>query len=276
MAQWQEAQRAWSEWWQRSGTAADRRGARAGSPTFPADVAAAERALPARSWRRCGAPCSKLPRRRPLPEIVEQPRRRSPLRAPRLARAAVLLAAAPVVSPLRRRTCASSRRLAPLPEHEKRRLAFATRQYLDAIAPTNFPRPIRMCCARAIETEGASLVQGLRNLAERRAQGPHHDDRRARVRSRPQPRGHAGQRRVSQRADRAHPVRRDDAQGRQAAARHGAAVHQQVLHPRPDARQFVRRARGRAGAYGVHRVVAQHPAGARHAHVGRLPRARAC
>ena len=57
-------------------------------------------------------------------------------------------------------------RQAPLPEHEKRRLEFTTRQYLDAIAPTNFPATNPDVLAKAFATEGASLVQGLRNLAD--------------------------------------------------------------------------------------------------------------
>jgi polyhydroxyalkanoate synthase len=56
--------------------------------------------------------------------------------------------------------------LAPLPAHDKRRLEFATRQYLDAIAPTNFPATNPEVLEKAISTEGASLVQGLRNLAD--------------------------------------------------------------------------------------------------------------
>ena len=62
-------------------------------------------------------------------------------------------------------------------------------------------------------------------------------------------------------------------QRRQAAAADRAAVHQQVLHPRPAAGELVRALRGRAGPHGVHDLVAQHAGGARAAHLGRLPRA---
>jgi polyhydroxyalkanoate synthase len=54
--------------------------------------------------------------------------------------------------------------LASLPEHEKQRLAFLTKQYVDALAPTNFMATNPEALKRALETEGASLVQGLANL----------------------------------------------------------------------------------------------------------------
>ena len=55
--------------------------------------------------------------------------------------------------------------LAFLPEHEKQRLAFLTKQYIDALAPTNFMATNPEVLKRALVTEGASLVQGLANLA---------------------------------------------------------------------------------------------------------------
>ena len=55
--------------------------------------------------------------------------------------------------------------LAALPEQDKRRLAFVTKQYVDALAPTNFMATNPEVLNRALSTEGASLVQGLANLA---------------------------------------------------------------------------------------------------------------
>src|SRR5207249_6097258 len=50
--------------------------------------------------------------------------------------------------------------LAQLPPADKRRLEFATRQYIDAMAPTNYPATNPEALQRAIETDGASLLQG--------------------------------------------------------------------------------------------------------------------
>jgi polyhydroxyalkanoate synthase len=55
--------------------------------------------------------------------------------------------------------------LASVPEADRRRLAFLTRQYVDALAPTNFPATNPEVLKRALATDGASLVQGLANLA---------------------------------------------------------------------------------------------------------------
>jgi polyhydroxyalkanoate synthase len=55
--------------------------------------------------------------------------------------------------------------LAPLPPAERHRLAFMTRQYLDALAPTNFPATNPEVVKRALATDGSSLAQGLANLA---------------------------------------------------------------------------------------------------------------
>ncbi|MGI8895475.1 MAG: PHA/PHB synthase family protein [Casimicrobiaceae bacterium] len=57
-------------------------------------------------------------------------------------------------------------RLVNLPKDEKRRLEFVTQQFLDAIAPTNFPATNPEVVARAFATEGGSLEQGIRNLLD--------------------------------------------------------------------------------------------------------------
>ena len=55
--------------------------------------------------------------------------------------------------------------LMPLSPSERHRLGFVMRQYLDALAPTNFPATNPEVVKRALATEGASLAQGLQNLA---------------------------------------------------------------------------------------------------------------
>ena len=62
--------------------------------------------------------------------------------------------------------CRDLARLAPVPPADRQRLEFITRQYLDAIAPTNFPATNPDVLARAVASEGASIVQGMRNLAD--------------------------------------------------------------------------------------------------------------
>src|SRR4051812_34160078 len=54
--------------------------------------------------------------------------------------------------------------LVQLPPFEKQRFEFATRQYLDAIAPTNYPATNPEVLRRALETDGASLLHGFANL----------------------------------------------------------------------------------------------------------------
>ena len=61
--------------------------------------------------------------------------------------------------------------LARLPPKEKRRLEFSVRQFVDAIAPSNFPATNPDVLERAIETDGASMIAGLRNFADDVAKG---------------------------------------------------------------------------------------------------------
>ena len=50
---------------------------------------------------------------------------------------------------------------AALPEMEKKRLVFATKQFVDALAPTNFVATNPVVLKRELETEVASLMQGF-------------------------------------------------------------------------------------------------------------------
>ena len=147
------------------------------------------------------------------------------------------------------------------------------RQCVDALAPTNFPATNPEVIERALATDGLSLAQGVANLAADLGPRAHLDERRARVRGRPQSRGDARARRLPQSADRADPVRADDGARAPAAARHRSALHQQVLHPRPAAVELVRPLRRRAGPHRVRHLVAQRAARARAPRLGRLPRA---
>ncbi|HXU67583.1 MAG TPA: class I poly(R)-hydroxyalkanoic acid synthase, partial [Casimicrobiaceae bacterium] len=61
--------------------------------------------------------------------------------------------------------------LAQLPPEEKRQLEFAVRQFVDAVAPTNFPATNPDVLARAIETDGASVMEGFRNFIGDLAKG---------------------------------------------------------------------------------------------------------
>jgi polyhydroxyalkanoate synthase len=163
MSQWQDAQRTWSDWWQRS------TGQSLPAPASPqADLPAGVAALNARfqgDLARLWRAVLETPANGRLPEIVEEPAgdRRFAARAWHeqpfysLMRQWYLLYAAYL------RELAA---LAPLPDVDKRRLAFATKQYVDAIAPTNFPGTNPDVLRKAVETDGACLVQGLRNLAD--------------------------------------------------------------------------------------------------------------
>ncbi|GAB4516376.1 MAG: class I poly(R)-hydroxyalkanoic acid synthase [Amphiplicatus sp.] len=51
-------------------------------------------------------------------------------------------------------------------EHEKKKAEFFTRQFLDAVAPTNFPMLNPEVIETAIETRGESFLKGMKNLLE--------------------------------------------------------------------------------------------------------------
>ena len=106
-------------------------------------------------------------------------------------------------------------------------------------------KPRARACRRAWRSSG------------RPAAGPRLADRRERVRGRPQRRHHRRLRGVRERAVPADRVQAAHGQGARAAAPARAAVHQQVLHPRPAARELADPPRGRPGAPRVRRQLAQ-------------------
>ncbi|HCN88904.1 MAG TPA: alpha/beta hydrolase, partial [Oxalobacteraceae bacterium] len=53
-----------------------------------------------------------------------------------------------------------------LPRGERRRGAFWIRQWIDALAPTNFPLINPAVIRKALQSNGASLLKGVRNLLE--------------------------------------------------------------------------------------------------------------
>ncbi|KAG1387028.1 hypothetical protein G6F59_016588 [Rhizopus arrhizus] len=85
----------------------------------------------------------------------------------------------------------------------------------------------------------------------RRQERPHHPDRRIAVRDRPQRGGDTRRGGVREHAVPADPVCAVDRDRARAAVGDRAAEHQQVLHPGPAAREFLR---APCGGTGLHRV----------------------
>ncbi len=88
--------------------------------------------------------------------------------------------------------------------------------------------------------------------ARRPQRGPSQHDGHHRLRARREHRRDAGQGRLPQRADRAHPVRAPDREGLRDADTLYPALDQQVLHPRPHAREEHGPLPRRAGLHGLH------------------------
>ena len=99
-----------------------------------------------------------------------------------------------------------------------------------------------------------------------------HPDRRDGVRGRQERGDQRGRDRLREPAVPAHPVQAADAEGLFAPLPARSALHQQVLHPRPAARELVHPLRGGAGPHGVRGVVEEPAAVRGEGHVGRLPR----
>jgi len=158
--QWHDAQRTWTDWWQKSLPPPA-----SASPSPAAGIAQVNQRFQAKLaelWRAVFALPSSGGR---LPDIAVEPEsdRRFRSEAWREQPFYSLLRQSYLLYADYLRELAA---LAPLTDIDRRRLAFATRQYLDAVAPTNFAGTNPDVLAQAIKTQGASLVQGLRNLAD--------------------------------------------------------------------------------------------------------------
>ena len=157
----------------------------------------------------------------------------------------------------RRPTLRKALDASPIDERSKAQWGFALRQVMDALSPANTLATNPEALQLAMETGGASLLEGMKLFTEDLAKGRISMTDEDGVRGRPQRRHDAGHRRVPERADPAHPVHADDRQGPRATAGDRPAVHQQVLHPRSATRELLRRARGGRGPHGVPGVLAQ-------------------
>ena len=136
-------------------------------------------------------------------------------------------------------------------EAERQRINFHLRQFVDAMSPTLMLMSNPAALHKAIETGGASVVAGARNLDGRPQRRASQHGRRGGLRAGAQPRAHARQGGPPQPPDRADPVFAEHGAGSQDAAADPAALDQQVLHPRHAAEEQHGPLPGRPGVHGV-------------------------
>ena len=126
-----------------------------------------------------------------------------------------------------------------LDEKIARKVEFFTERYVDALSPTNFVATNPAVLEKTLETKGANLVMGLKNIARRPGTGQrpaaHAHDRRDRLRTWRERRRHAGQGGVPEPDDAVDPVYAHDGNGVQTPASDRAALDQQVLYHGPAA-----------------------------------------
>ena len=120
----------------------------------------------------------------------------------------------------------------------KNRIRFAVEQWMAASAPSNFLALNAEAQKKAIDTKGESIAKGMQNLLNDIKQGHVSHDRREPVRGRPQRRHHRRRRGVRERTVPADRIQAADGQGVREAVPARAALHQQVLHPGPAAREL--------------------------------------
>jgi polyhydroxyalkanoate synthase subunit PhaC len=114
-------------------------------------------------------------------------------------------------------------------------MGFAMQQFAEAVSPANSPATNPEVIQQTLQEQGANLSRGWKNFVEdmeRTLRGGQPagtrelHGRRAGCR-------HAGQGRLPQRADRAHPVHADHARRARRAGADRAGLDHEVLHPRP-------------------------------------------
>ena len=160
---------------------------------------------------------------------------------------------------------------------------FYSRQFVDAMSPSNFLLTNPEVLRKTAETGGENLLKGLNNLLsdleQRQGQAAHQDDRYGCLQTGREYRRLARQGGLSERTDPAHPVQPDNREGAEAAAADRPAVDQQVLHPRSAAAEQLGALGRLAGPYGVRDLLGEpgreaRRKGLRGLHDGRLPRRR--
>ncbi len=148
-----------------------------------------------------------------------------------------------------------------LDDATRRKVDFFTRQYIDALAPSNFaltnPEVFRETIATGRTEPRQGSAQPARRHRARQRPAQDLDDGRQGVRAWRQHRDHAGQGGLPERPPAAHPVRAHDAESREAAAAGHSAVDQQVLHPRPAREEFVREVGDGPGPHRLRRLMGQ-------------------
>ena len=116
-----------------------------------------------------------------------------------------------------------------------KKVDFYTRQFVDAMAPSNFVMTNPEVLRKTLESGGENLVKGLEHLLDDLERGKGQlqikmtDPDAFEVGK--QHRHHPGQGRLPERPDPAAAIRADDTRCRQAARAHHAALDQQILHP---------------------------------------------
>jgi polyhydroxyalkanoate synthase len=115
---------------------------------------------------------------------------------------------------------------------QKEQIRFAAQGFIDAMSPTNFPRPIRRCIDKIARDARREPAQGPQHMLAdlRRGQLTHTDARPSRW---AQHRRHAGQGGEADPALPVDPVRPHHREGGGRSAADLPAVDQPLLHPRP-------------------------------------------